>query len=169
MQVGLAKTPDQAWSLLNESKSDPARFVATYVDQEMKAQENAGIYPGDEGYRSTDDMRQSALDALRAIRSQTRGLGGQSQQGGTGQPAGLEMTGSSVQVLPEDGSAVPAPDGSMQGRVNRGGQAAGLQTQRPQQQQPQQQAPAAAVEYLRNNPQLADQFRAKYGYLPEGF
>lgn len=34
--------------------------------------------------------------------------------------------------------------------------------------QPQRQAPQAAIEYLRANPQFADQFREKYGYLPEG-
>lgn len=34
--------------------------------------------------------------------------------------------------------------------------------------QPSQQAPAQAIEYLRQNPQLKEQFKAKYGYLPEG-
>ncbi len=40
--------------------------------------------------------------------------------------------------------------------------------QAEQQSQPQMQAPAQAIEYLRQNPQLKEQFRAKYGYLPEG-
>lgn len=31
------------------------------------------------------------------------------------------------------------------------------------------QAPAAAIEHLRQNPQLKEQFKAKYGYLPDGF
>lgn len=34
--------------------------------------------------------------------------------------------------------------------------------------QPAQQAPTQAIEYLRQNPQLKEQFKAKYGYLPEG-
>lgn len=32
---------------------------------------------------------------------------------------------------------------------------------------PKSQAPQQAIDYLRQNPQLADQFKAKYGYLPE--
>jgi len=35
-------------------------------------------------------------------------------------------------------------------------------------QQPAQQAPMQAIDYLRQNPQLKEQFKAKYGYLPEG-
>lgn len=30
-------------------------------------------------------------------------------------------------------------------------------------------APSAAIEYLNSNPDFANQFKAKYGYLPEGF
>jgi hypothetical protein len=32
----------------------------------------------------------------------------------------------------------------------------------------QQQAPQSAVEYLKNHPEFKEQFKAKYGYLPEG-
>lgn len=35
--------------------------------------------------------------------------------------------------------------------------------------QKQRQAPQAAIQYLQNNPSMAEQFRQKYGYLPEGF
>ena len=30
-------------------------------------------------------------------------------------------------------------------------------------------APQGAIDYLKANPQAADQFKAKFGYLPEGF
>jgi len=30
-------------------------------------------------------------------------------------------------------------------------------------------APPEAIEYLKQNPQLSEQFKQKYGYLPEGF
>ncbi|KXS55194.1 MAG: hypothetical protein AWU57_449 [Marinobacter sp. T13-3] len=110
MRVGLAENYDQAWSLLNESRTDPTRFVANYVDQEMKAQEQAGIYPGMEGYKTTEQMRNDALEALRTIRQSTRGTG-------QGQP-GLDTSGQG-QAYPPGGRAVDNGDGSYSGRVDR--------------------------------------------------
>ncbi|GAF84393.1 unnamed protein product, partial [marine sediment metagenome] len=39
---------------------------------------------------------------------------------------------------------------------------------RQAEQQPQAQAPQGAIDFLMANPQAADQFKAKFGYLPEG-
>ena len=159
MSVGLAENYDQAWSLLSESRTDPTRFVANYVDQEMKAQEQAGLYPDMDGYKTTAQMRDDAIKALQAIRQSTRGTG--EQQSGAQEPRDLELTGSDARVLPSDGSAVQNGDGSYSGRVNRN-------SEQPEK-KPANPAPTAAVDHLKKNPQLAEQFKAKYNYLPEGF
>ena len=103
---GIAGDLDEAYTRVQESRSDPTRFVSSYVDQELKAQESAGIYPGDENYRNTEQLRDNALGALRVIRERTRG-------DGQPEPKGLDPS------LPRDGSAVQQEDGSYSGVINR--------------------------------------------------
>lgn len=117
---GMAPNLDVAWNRINESRTDPARFVSDFVSQELKAQESAGVFPGDEGYRDTQQLRDQAIGALQTIRSRTRGTEEAPPQG----PRGLELMSSTTQALPEDGSAVPQSDGSYSGRVDRSGRPA---------------------------------------------
>lgn len=153
---GIAGNLDEAYTRVQESRSDPSRFVASYVDQELKAQEMAGVFPGDPNYLTTEQMREKAIGVLQEIRAQTRGTDSRKQQ----PPAGLELVSSETELLPEDGSAVPQEDGSYRGKIDRTPEKsnAGAKT-----------APPGAIKLLNENPDLAGQFKDKYGYLPEGF
>lgn len=127
---GMAPDLDVAWNRINESRSDPARFVNDFVTQEMKFQETSGVFPGDESYRAPEQMREQAIETLAMIRARTRGTGLAEPEPA---PQGLEITGARAEVLPEDGSAVPQNDGSYRGQVDR--------TERPAQAQQQPQMP----------------------------
>jgi hypothetical protein len=158
VRSGIAGTLEEAYAREQEARSDPARFVANYVDQELKAQKEAFIYPEDEGYLTTEQMREKAIGVFRAIRQSTSGSAPAQEA-----PMGIQVPGATAEDLPRDGSAMKQEDGSYSGRINR---------------DPQQSAPAqgqadtshdAALDILRKNPDLAPQFKERFGYLPEGF
>lgn len=65
-------------------------------------------------------------------------------------PSSTDIGARAAELKRKDARRAPAPTGRTRGQTAGG-------------------APAAAIELLRQNPQYADQFKAKYGYLPEGF
>ena len=152
VRTNIAKDYDEAWEKLNMANTNPAKFVTDYVNQELGVQELSGLIPEDEGYKTTKQMRADAMEALQIVRGK--------KPVSSGEPKGLKITGADSQVLPADGSAVQQEDGSYSGVINRDAQ------QLPANVTP---APAEAINYLKQNPGLAAEFRAKYNYLPEGF
>ena len=152
VRTNIAKDYDEAWEKLNMANTNPAKFVTDYVNQELRVQELRGLFPEDEGYKTTEQMRADAMEALQIVRGK--------KPVSSGEPKGLKITGADSQVLPADGSAVQQEDGSYSGVINRDAQ------QLPANVTP---APAEAINYLKQNPGLAAEFRAKYNYLPEGF
>ncbi|MDP4546476.1 hypothetical protein [Marinobacter sp. MDS2] len=161
---GIAPDNTAAWNMLSTARSDPSRFVSSYVTQAMKAQEM--LMPDEQ--KSQPELVEEGMAAYRQIMNRAHQSGGPDD--GAPKPKGLELVGGSAQVLPKDGSAVKQDDGSYSGRVNREGTppASGLATQ-AHSKQPANPAPPEAVKYLQQNPQFAADFEAKYGYLPEGF
>jgi len=153
VRTNIAKDYDEAWEKLNMANTNPAKFLTNYVDQEIGVQESSGIYPGYEGYKTTEQMRADAMEALKIVRGETPAPKGPPP------PRVLDMRGLDPS-LPSDGSAAQQGDGSYTGVINRDPQ------QLPANVAP---APAEAINYLKQNPGMAAEFRAKYNYLPEGF
>jgi len=112
---GIAKDYNEAWDKKNVATVNPAKFVTNYVNQELEAQESGGIYPGSEGYKTTEQMRADAMEALQIVRGK--------KPVSSGEPKGLKITGADSQVLPADGRPVKQQDGSYSGRVDRSGNA----------------------------------------------
>lgn len=65
----LATTREQAYDMAKMAVYDPVKFVDNYVERGMKAQEQNGIYPDDEGYRNQSAMAKQGKALLQEIRS----------------------------------------------------------------------------------------------------
>ncbi|WP_328186887.1 hypothetical protein [Marinobacter sp. OP 3.4] len=122
---GIAGDLSEAYTLVATSKSNPSSFISRYVSAAARNQDEY-----DPNKKSMQELTEEARQVYDQIVAPQAGLRIQQPQAGQQQSPpvqpqaqGLQMLDSSVQQLPSDGSAVPAPDGSMQGRVNRGGQA----------------------------------------------
>lgn len=163
---GIAPDLKVAWNRINESHTDPAKFVMDYVKQETDIQNASFMTPDDEGYKTPETLRNEAIEALKFIREQTRGLN---------QPEG--------EPKPKPGlSAVtPAQAGDIDKVITMktGPNAVSGQIQRgttiptPPSAAQTKEAPLAAIQALKDgvedDPSLKQQFLDYYGYLPEGF
>ena len=82
MARGVAATPDQAWTMVRWSRSDPNAFVGRYLDSMLKVQAENRIRPGDERYRDQEQIVDDAVKLYRTIRARTQG--GDPNPGGGG-------------------------------------------------------------------------------------
>ena len=127
---------------------------------------------GEDNYgRGQDQLSylQGRVTELEKIRDgrEWQGMNEQQRQEVTSQIEQLRTQRDQVasQLYDTGGGRQPAPQGGQ--RYPQEGDMVG----NPEPSQPRSAAPSAAVEYLRSNdtPEIREQFRAKYGYLPEGF
>lgn len=115
------------------------------------------------------DYLQGRVTELEKIRDgrEWQGMNEQQRQEVTSQIEQLRAQRDQVasQLYDTGGGRQPSPQGSQ--RYPQEGDMVG----NPEPSRPRSAAPSAAVEYLRSNdtPEIREQFRAKYGYLPEGF
>lgn len=153
VRTGVAKDLSEAWDKIKTSTVNPAKYVSDYVGQMLKNQEAQGVFPSDPNYRTPEQLRSDAMESLKTIRAYNSDPQDPQQQ----QPAGLTMTKNGQGGgLPADGSAVPDGKGGYKGKVDRS-----VKAQNP--------PTPEAIQHLKDNPDLAPQFKEYYGFLPEGF
>ena len=129
------------------------------VDSPLKDAQAQGILAQTDSARMLADIQKKALAGDAQAAASYRAMTGKSA------PA-------SDRYMTVQGGEEIGPDGMT--KIKRPGGVFDAQTQKfvPMDgggQPKQQQAPTSAVDYLKKNPAQAEAFKAKYGYLPEGF
>ena len=143
---GMARDREEAWEKLQRSGRDAydrGQDELGYLQDRVSELET--IRDSREWQGMSEQQRQEVTSQLEQLRDQRDQVASQ-----------LYDTGGGRQPAPQGGQRYPQ-EGDMVGN--------------PEPSQPRSAAPSAAVEYLRSNdtPEIREQFRAKYGYLPEGF
>ncbi len=127
-------------------------------ENKLKQAQTQGILAQSQSAQMMADIQKKALSGDQQAMATLNSLRGKSQS-------------ASDRFLTVQGGEEIGPDGMT--KIKRPGGVFDAQTQRfvPMDggQAGQVQAPAAAIDYLKKNPNQAAAFKAKYGYLPEGF
>ena len=143
-----------------QAKSEAARIAGNPQEQQLKQAQTQGILAQTDSAKMLADMQKKALAGDPQAMASYQAITGKKATPATDRY--MTVTGGE-EVGPDGMTKVKKPSGVFDAQTGQfvqmgGGQQAG-----------QAQAPASALDYLKKNPGQSAAFKAKYGYLPEGF
>lgn len=157
----------------NQQASEQGRNAVAMRGQDITAQNEANKLSIDAPYRRalTAGQEQQNLTASVIADLQQRARAGDAKALETLRALNGKTAQATDRFMAVQGGEEIGPDGMT--KIKRPGGVFDAQTGQFVPMNPQQggkgQAPAAALDYLKKNPGQAEAFKAKYGYLPEGF
>lgn len=143
-----------------QAKSEAARIAGNPQEQQLKQAQAQGIMAQTDSAQMLADMQKKAIAGDAQAMASYQAITGKKATPATDRY--MTVTGGE-EVGPDGMTKVKKPSGVFDAQTGQfvqmgGGQQAG-----------QAQAPASALDYLKKNPGQSAAFKAKYGYLPEGF
>jgi len=139
------------------AQTEADRLAGNPVDNQLKKAQTRGILAQSSSSEAIAELQQKAIAGDANAAATLRALTGK------GQASDRYLTVAGGEEIGPDGmTKIKKPSGVFDAQTQKfvpmDGGGSG-----------QQQAPAAAVDFLKKNPNQAAAFKAKYGYLPEGF
>lgn len=140
-----------------QAQTEANRLAGNPVDLQLKSAQVHGIAAQTETTKALGELQRKAIAGDATAIATLQAINGKRQA-------------ASDRFLTVQGGEEVGPDNI---KIKRPGGVFDAQTQRfvpmDGQQSGPTQAPAAAIDYLKKNPSQAEAFKAKYGYLPQGF